>query len=356
MRDGIVQAYDVLALPTFSRWGGTLIGAYVNERSAPYNLLDAVFSRTDEGVLSLATLRDGAGQPFDFQVVHHNEGASRLLKVPTGALLWRRLSAGENLLCLPEVIERLRNVASNGNSNQFEIDSDDRNLKLGVTAFGDILSLTVTDVTSLKRREASFRLLFDNNPMPMWVFDVETMYFLNVNDAAIRHYGYSREKFLSMKLQDIWPQDEWNNHTQALQQIGDKDYNSGNWRHLKADGSVIEVLTYGRRVPFGEREAFLVAVVDITERRRAEARIAHMAHHDGLTNLPNRALFQERLKKALEQAEGNEARGGAVHRSRPVQERQRFLRSSDRRPLADNGRRAAAIGSARQQSRGPARR
>ena len=305
VRDGIVQAYDILALPTFSRWGGTLIGAYVNERSAPYSLLDAVFSRTDEGVLSLATLRDSAGEPFDFQVVHHNEGASRLLKVPTSALLWRRLSAGGNLLCLPEVIEKLRDVVSSGHSNQFEIDSDDRNLKLGVTAFGDILSLTVTDVTSLKRREASFRLLFDNNPMPMWVFDNETMRFLSVNDAAVEHYGFSREQFLSMTLREIWPQDEWNSHMQALRQIGDKHYNSRNWRHLKADGSEIEVLTYGRRVPFGDRAAFLVAAADITERRRAEARIAHMAHHDGLTNLPNRALFQERLKEALEQAEGN---------------------------------------------------
>jgi diguanylate cyclase (GGDEF)-like protein/PAS domain S-box-containing protein len=305
VRDGIAQAYDILALPTFSRWGGTLIGAYVNERSAPYNLLDAVFSRSDEGVLSLSTLRDGAGQPFDFQVVHHNEGASKLLKVPTTALLWRRLSAGGNLLCLPEVIGRLFDVVSRGESHQFEIDSDDRNLKLGATAFGDILSLTVTDVTSLKRREASFRLLFDNNPMPMWVFDIETMCFLSVNDAAIRHYGYSRERFLSMKLQEIWPQEEWTGHMQALQEIGDKHYNSRNWRHLKADGSEIEVLTYGRRVPFGDREAFLVAAVDITERRQAEARIAHMAHHDGLTNLPNRALFQERLKKELDPSEGN---------------------------------------------------
>ena len=84
---------------------------------------------------------------------------------------------GGNLLCLPDVIERLLAVISSGNRDQFEIDSDDRNLKLGATAFGDILSLTVSDVTALKKREASFRLLFDNNPMPMWVFDTETTEF-----------------------------------------------------------------------------------------------------------------------------------------------------------------------------------
>src|ERR1700732_5288649 len=77
VRGGLVQTYDVLALPTSPRWGGTLIGVYVNERAPQYNLLDAIFSSTDEGVLSLATIRDPGGQPFDFQVVHHNQGASR---------------------------------------------------------------------------------------------------------------------------------------------------------------------------------------------------------------------------------------------------------------------------------------
>ena len=301
VRDGLVQTYDILALPTSSRWGGTLIGAYVNERAPQYNLLDAIFSTTDEGVLSLAAIRDRKGQPFDFQIVHHNQGASRLLKLPSTGLLWRRLSAGGNLLCQPQVIERLLDVINSGSRDQFEIDSDERHLKLGATAFGDILALTVSDVTALKRREASFRLLFDNNPMPMWVFDAETTDFLSVNDAAVQHYGYSRATFLRMKLREIWPQDEWVPHAEALQQVGDT-YNSGrNWRHLKADGSEIQVLTFGRRVTFDDRDGYLVAVADITERRKAEARIAYMAHHDGLTNLPNREFFQDRLKQALAQ-------------------------------------------------------
>src|ERR1700730_3839544 len=308
LRFGLVRTYDVLALPTTSRWGGTLIGAYVNERAAQYNLLDAIFSNTDEGVLSLATIRDPGGEPCDFQVIHHNQGASRLLKLPSADLLWRRLSSGGNLLCLPEVIERLLGVINSGSRDQFEIDSDHRNLKLGATAFGDILSLTISDVTTLKRREASFRLLFDNNPMPMWVFDAETTGFLSVNDAAVQHYGYGRATFLRMKLQDIWPEDEWVTHTQALQQIGDTYRSGRNWRHLKANGSEMHVLTFGRRVTFDGSDGFLVAVVDITERRKAEARIAYMAHHDGLTNLPNRELYRDRLREALEQGQSRNKR------------------------------------------------
>jgi diguanylate cyclase (GGDEF)-like protein/PAS domain S-box-containing protein len=303
VRDGMVRTYDVLALPTASRWGGILVGAYVNERASQYNLLDAIFSTTDEGVLSLATIRDGDGRPLDFQIIHHNQGAARLLKVSAAALMWRRLSEGGHALCAEDVIERLRIVIACEQRDQFEIDSDDRSLRVGVTAFGGVLSLTISDVTALKRREASFRLLFDHNPMPMWVFDAETTGFLSVNDAAVQYYGYGREKFLSMQLREIWPEDEWVSHTQALQEIGDSYQSTRNWRHLKADGTEIEVLTFGRRVTFEGRDGYLVAVVDITERRKAEARIAYMAHHDGLTNLPNRALYHERLKSALE--EGN---------------------------------------------------
>jgi PAS domain S-box-containing protein len=268
VRDGIVRTYDVLALPTISRWGSTLVGAYVNESHPQFNLLDAIFSTTEEGVLSLATLRDAREQPFDFQIVHHNQGASKLLKQPPAGLQWRRLSEGGHLLCAQGVIGRLFDVVASGGCDQFEIDSDDRSLRLAATAFGDIVSLTISDVTALKRREASFRLLFDNNPMPMWVFDAQTMGFLNVNDAAVQHYGYSREKFLGMKLREIWPEDEWVSHTEALQELGDALHSGRNWGHLKADGSEIQVLTFGRRVSFDGHDGYLVSIVDITERRQ----------------------------------------------------------------------------------------
>src|SRR5581483_11067272 len=129
------------------------------------------------------------------------------------------------------------------------------------------------------------------------------MGFLKVNDAAVGHYGYSRETFLNMKLREIWPQDEWVSHSQALAHIGDTYQSERHWRHLKADGSEIFVLTFGRRIAFEGRDGYLIAVIDITERRKAEARIAYMAHHDGLTNLPNLEFYPERLKQAVDAAQ-----------------------------------------------------
>jgi len=111
-----------------------------------------------------------------------------------------------------------------------------------------------------------------------------------------------------MKLREIWPEDEWVSHSEAPQRAGETYHSGRDWGHLKADGSEIQVLTFGRRVNFEGRDGYLVAVVDITERRKAEARIAYMAHHDGLINLPNRELYQDRLREAQERSESERKR------------------------------------------------
>src|SRR3569623_97642 len=135
VRDGMVRTYDVLALPTSSRWGATLVGAYVNERGAQYNLLDAIFSATDDAVVALATLRDAAGKPFDLQIVHHNKSAGALLKAEGAALLWRRIGEGGTLLAAPEIMEFLLKAVSGGRGEQLEIESEGRYLRLSATAF-----------------------------------------------------------------------------------------------------------------------------------------------------------------------------------------------------------------------------
>ncbi len=310
VRNSIVESYDVLALPMSCRWGPPIVAVYVCEKGERYNLIDTIFQATDQGIVTLAALRDDQNRASDFQIVDLNMGAARLLRTPIDDLRWRRLSEGGHskngvasfacALGSVAVVDRLRAIIETGQREEFEIELGDglAHIRIGVTAIGDLLSAVLTDVTDLKRREQSFRLLFDNNPMPMWVFDTTTRRFVGVNDAAVAHYGYSREAFLSMAVSDIWPRDEVDAHNEALGHVGDV-YESRVWRHLKADGSEIEVLSFGRRVVFDERDAFLVALLDVTERRRAEQRIAHMAHHDALTNLPNRVLFHDRLTNTL---------------------------------------------------------
>jgi|SRR5579883_1356067 len=155
------------------------------------------------------------------------------------------------------------------------------------------------DITDLKEREDKFRLLFDSNPVPMWVFDRETLGFLAVNDAVVSHYGYSREQFLRMTLLDIRPREDWDALRAIATSSDDTRRRGCSWRHIKADGSLIEVQTYGRSISYQGRTAVMVAIIDVTERNRAERAIAHGATHDPLTDLPNRAALDRHFRELL---------------------------------------------------------
>jgi diguanylate cyclase (GGDEF)-like protein/PAS domain S-box-containing protein len=151
------------------------------------------------------------------------------------------------------------------------------------------------DITDLKRREASFRLLFEGNPVPMYVYDRGSLRFLAVNDAAVQHYGYDRSWFLQRTLLDIRPAED---HEKLRQAIGNGDsyaQATHGWRHCKSDGTLFEAVIYARELSYEGHEAALAAVFDVTDRKRAEQQVAHLARHDPLTDLPNRTAFNERL-------------------------------------------------------------
>ncbi len=163
------------------------------------------------------------------------------------------------------------------------------------TEDGGVIGLRV-DITELKQREASFRLLFDSNPVPMIVCVPEGGRILSVNEAAIEHYGYSRAEFEKLtihSLQAFEGDPPWvGDHT------GDERA-ARTWKHVKADGSLIDLAIYSRELAHNEQPSVLLALMDITERKRAEARLAFLAQHDGLTGLPNRNLLRQQMDEIL---------------------------------------------------------
>ncbi|CDN52025.1 PAS-domain containing protein [Neorhizobium galegae] len=136
------------------------------------------------------------------------------------------------------------------------------------------------DITDLKMREASFRLLFEGNPLPMWVQDRESLQFLDVNQAALDHYGYDRDLFLSMTLLDILPPEDWGRMRVAATAAGHGSETNRSQRHRTARGAEIEVFIYSSQLAFDSRPASLIAAVDVTERKRAER--ALLQHRDDL--------------------------------------------------------------------------
>jgi diguanylate cyclase (GGDEF)-like protein/PAS domain S-box-containing protein len=175
-------------------------------------------------------------------------------------------------------------------------------------ADGDVAAVATIarDVTAQVRArraladsETSFRLLFAANPQPMWVYDANSLEFLEVNDAAVRHYGYSRDKFLSLDISDIRPVEDVELLMEELSTDRGSRRDTDGWRHLLADGRIIDVEVTSHKLQFGGRDAVLVAVRDVTDRNALDAQLRHQAFHDSLTGLSNRALFNDRVEHAL---------------------------------------------------------
>jgi two-component system NtrC family sensor kinase len=135
----------------------------------------------------------------------------------------------------------------------------------------------------LQESERRYRDLFEANPHPMWVFDVQTLRFLSVNDAAVSHYGYSRDEFLSMTIGDICPKQDMPRLLSALERAAkDSGIDKSHARHRKRDGTLITVEITSHGLEVGGRRARLVTLYDITERTRAEEALkrSEALYHD----------------------------------------------------------------------------
>ncbi|HUA68909.1 MAG TPA: PAS domain S-box protein, partial [Candidatus Saccharimonadales bacterium] len=121
----------------------------------------------------------------------------------------------------------------------------------------------------LRRSEEQYRLLFQDNPNPMWVFDFETHAFLEVNESAIQHYGYSREEFLTMKMSDL-REVKKNGRTNGI--ALDDTENGRIWKHRRKDGTFIDVEAVWSPMAFRSRFAALTMITDVTRRRRNDRR------------------------------------------------------------------------------------
>jgi PAS domain S-box-containing protein len=130
---------------------------------------------------------------------------------------------------------------------------------------------------ALRQSEERYRTLFESNPNPMWVYDLETLSFLAVNNAAVAHYGYSVGEFRAMTIRDIRPVEDIpnliDNVSRTTTALGSSTY----WRHRKKDGSMIDVEIASHELLWMGRRARVVLVKDITERKRAEERLKEQA-------------------------------------------------------------------------------
>ena len=139
----------------------------------------------------------------------------------------------------------------------------------GVSVFREMVR-RIHSEEQLRVAQKQFRLLFESNPIPVWVYDLETLAIVDVNATAISRYGYSREEFLRYKITDIRPQEDVPSLTESVRADNESAEDSGPWRHRKKSGEIIDVQIRSYPLKFGGRSARLVVATDVTEKKRAE--------------------------------------------------------------------------------------
>jgi len=134
----------------------------------------------------------------------------------------------------------------------------------------------------LRVSEEKYRFLFERNPVPLLIYDTETLRFLAVNEAFVKQYGFSIDELLAMHLPDFYPNEEKDAVIKLAHGLHGHAY-VGEWHHIKKDGSVIWIIANSHDLNYMGREARIAVVTDITDRKLAELELER--YHKHLENM-----------------------------------------------------------------------
>ena len=228
---------------------------------------------------------DTAASGWDMQSRVHRAGVQSVM----GAPLRRGASVVGTL------------VVTSDRVNAFTRRDMDR-LQILAQSLGSMVQLRhITD--RLHASEQQYRMLFNEHPHPMWVYDKETLNLLAVNQSMVLHYGYSEAELLAMHMTDLWPEERRPAIKLAIDAV-DMDQRSRPVvsRHLKKDGSFMDVEITAGSISFNGRPARQVLATDVTERLRTEAELARLGRAQRLLSACNETLARATSETALLQA------------------------------------------------------
>jgi PAS domain S-box-containing protein len=162
-------------------------------------------------------------------------------------------------------------------------------------AFNAMTVQVQTARKELEKRAENYKLLFENNPMPMWIISLASLDIISVNEAAINHYGYSREEFLQLNARNLRPQEDVERYISYTNKERVTSNSRGIWRHKKKDNTVIMVDVIANDILYHDVDARLILANDITEKLNAEAELVR-----------HRIMQQELIKETTIQVQEKE--------------------------------------------------
>jgi len=145
---------------------------------------------------------------------------------------------------------------------------------------------TIQDVSKGKeaeeeifQSEQKYRLLFNNNPLPMWMTTLPGLDIIDVNESAIKQYGYTREEFLKMNTRNLRPDEDIADFLKGVEDMKPDEINTRDWRHKKKDGTIIFVETHSYQIVYEGKLIWLDLANDVTDKHMAEERL-QKSYHD----------------------------------------------------------------------------
>lgn len=139
----------------------------------------------------------------------------------------------------------------------------------GLTVLIKNISFQKKSWGNFNQSDRRYQVLFEMNPLPMWVVDDERLRFLDVNQATVQHYGFTREEFLGMDTTQIRLPEDVEKHVKNIRNPSDPGY-GGVWRHRKKDGSIVFMDIYHQALTINEKRVWLALAIDVTEKIKAE--------------------------------------------------------------------------------------
>ena len=174
---------------------------------------------------------------------------------------------------LKQLTRAASTIAGGNYSELVQLDRRDELGKLA-RAFNSMSKQVEKSQMELQKKARDYRLLFESNPMPMWIVSSATLDILDVNEAAVVHYGYTKDEFLKLNSRNLRPPEEVARYVRQMAHLAHDLSHSGIWRHIKKNGTLIQVEIISNDIIYKDEEARIILANDVTEKLKAEAELS----------------------------------------------------------------------------------